>query len=164
MNRIRKILAPTDLSELSVAGLRYALDMIADGDAEVIVYNVIGPGEPSIPLELADWVAAHAELPRVQQIVQKRKGLVATFLLEYFGSLTSELKLRIAVDTGLPEKKIVEKASEEGADLIVMSTHGRTGFRHMIIGSVTEKVIRRAACPVLTIHPARPRAIPRAVA
>jgi len=53
---------------------------------------------------------------------------------------------------GAPAKNIVQEAKKEGADLIVMSTHGRTGLAHMLVGSVTEKVIRHAPCPVLSIH------------
>lgn len=50
---------------------------------------------------------------------------------------------------GTPQKNIVEKAAEEGVDMIVMSTHGRTGLNHIIMGSVAEKVVARATCPVL---------------
>jgi universal stress protein A len=65
--------------------------------------------------------------------------------------------VRQAVEFGMPVDNIVEKAANEGVDLIVMSTHGRTGLEHMILGSVTEKVVARASCPVLVVphrHPA----------
>src|SRR5262249_33201377 len=50
-----------------------------------------------------------------------------------------------------------ERARDDGADLIVMSTHGRTGFSHILLGSVTEKVVRTAPCPVVSIHPKEER-------
>ena len=54
---------------------------------------------------------------------------------------------------GLAYKNIVERARDDGADLIVMSTHGRTGFSHVLLGSVTEKVVRTAPCAVVSIRP-----------
>lgn len=63
------------------------------------------------------------------------------------------VKVRQIVEIGVPYKRIVEKAEEEGVDMIIMSTHGRSGFDHMLIGGVTEKVVRRASCPVLSIRP-----------
>ena len=54
---------------------------------------------------------------------------------------------------GLPYKNIVERARDDGADLIAMSTHGRKGFSHVLLGSVTEKVVRTAPCPVVSLHP-----------
>jgi universal stress protein A len=54
---------------------------------------------------------------------------------------------------GIPYRKIVEVAADEKLDLIVMATHGRTGFSHLFLGSVAEKVVRTAPCPVLTIRP-----------
>jgi nucleotide-binding universal stress UspA family protein len=57
------------------------------------------------------------------------------------------------VEVGLAAEKIIEAAKEKDADMIVMTTHGRTGFSHALIGSVAEKVVRQAPCPVLTIRP-----------
>jgi universal stress protein A len=59
---------------------------------------------------------------------------------------------------GTPYRKIVEVAEEEQSDMIVMATHGRTGLSHLVMGSVAEKVVRTATCPVLTIRPASPSA------
>jgi len=61
----------------------------------------------------------------------------------------------VEVGVGVAYQRIVEKSAAEGVDLIVMSTHGRTGFLHVLIGSVTEKVVRMAACPVLSVRPAK---------
>jgi nucleotide-binding universal stress UspA family protein len=77
------------------------------------------------------------------------------FLKEHLADSSPGAKIRHEVEIGIPHKRIVEKAAEEGADLIVMSTHGRSGLFHMLIGSVTEKVVRRASCPVLSIHPVK---------
>src|SRR5262245_40799268 len=66
-------------------------------------------------------------------------------------------KLNRSSELGVPYRKIVEKAEAERADLIVMSTHGRTGIDYMLVGSVTQKVVARASCPVLSIRPADSR-------
>ncbi|HWM86759.1 MAG TPA: universal stress protein, partial [Kofleriaceae bacterium] len=57
------------------------------------------------------------------------------------------------ISQGVPFAEVVREAREGGFDLIVMGTHGRTGLRHALIGSVAEKVVRKAPCPVLTVRP-----------
>lgn len=153
MQTIKKILAPTDLSDMSKAGTRYALEMASSQGAEVITYNVVGYEEGPFPPGLEEWVSSHEELPRVQEIVEERKRLLAKFLRENFAEWIPQAKIRQEVDVGSPYRRIVEKAAEEGVDIIVMSTHGRTGLLHMLIGSVAEKIVRLATCPVLTIRP-----------
>ena len=61
--------------------------------------------------------------------------------------------IKILVRNGSPAEEIVKAAKEMDADIIVMSTHGRTGVRRTVIGSVAEKVVRHALCPVLTVKP-----------
>jgi universal stress protein A len=63
------------------------------------------------------------------------------------------------VALGVPYQKILETATAESADLIVMATHGRTGLGHLVIGSVAERVVRLAPCPVLTIRPPGDRSL-----
>ena len=65
----------------------------------------------------------------------------------------SKVEVARRVVVGIPYRKIVEVAEEEKSDLIVMTTHGRTGLSHLVMGSVTEKIVRTAPCPVLTIRP-----------
>lgn len=155
MDKVKKILAPTDFSDMSKVGVRHALEMASAQGAEIIVYNVVGYEEGPFPPGLEDWVSSHEELPRVQEIVEERKRLLAKFLGENFAGFVSQARIREEVDVGSPYKKIVEKAAEEGVDIIVMSTHGRTGLLHMLVGSVAERVVRLATCPVLTIRPTK---------
>jgi nucleotide-binding universal stress UspA family protein len=65
----------------------------------------------------------------------------------------SKVDVARRVVVGIPYRKIVEVAEEEKSDLIVMTTHGRTGLSHLVMGSVAEKIVRTAPCPVLTIRP-----------
>jgi nucleotide-binding universal stress UspA family protein len=140
---IKKVLAPTDLSELSLSGLRYALEAV-DEDGELIVYHVIGPSE--------EWLARHEEIRSMEDILENRRKILADFAKITLGTPRS-VTIRTEVDLGVPYEKIVDKAAAEKADLIIMSTHGWGGLLHMLLGSVTEKVVNKAACPVLSIHP-----------
>ena len=147
MEKKKRILAPTDLSELSEVGVRSALEMARTRGAEVIVYHVIGYAEINVHDE-AFYSKSLAEL-----LLKERKRLLAKFLRESFADIIPQVTIRQEVEVGVPHKRIVEKAAEEGAELIVMSTHGRTGLLHMLVGSVTEKVVQWSACPVLSIRP-----------
>ncbi len=69
-----------------------------------------------------------------------------------FPELLSKVKIRQEVVIGIPHERIVERAERKDVDMIVMSTHGRTGLAHMLIGSVTEHVVRRSICPVLSVR------------
>jgi nucleotide-binding universal stress UspA family protein len=145
VEKIRKILAPTDLSELSLAGVNYALELAHSQDSEVILYHVIGITE--------NWLSGRDEFDPVRGLIEDQKSLLDRFMKEKLSDLSGKVKVRQLVEIGVPYKSIVEKAEEEGVDMIIMSTHGRSGFDHMLIGGVTEKVVRRATCPVLSIRP-----------
>jgi len=140
MTRVRKILAPTDFSELSKLGLRYALEIAWDESAEVIVYHAIDLG--------LDWHDRRADYGPNRDLLEESRRVLDKFLAENFADL---VKVRQVVEFGAPYKNIVEKAATEGVDMIVMSTHGRTGVDHFILGSVTEKVVAHAPCPVLVV-------------
>lgn len=151
MHQIRKILAPVDLSNLSKLGLRYALEIAQSQEAEVVVYNILTVEETPFPQGAEEWVAKQTELPKVKRTLDRRRKQLERFLADEFD--VQNHKVRLEVEIGTPYKKIVEKAQREGVDMIVMSTHGRTGVMHMLIGSVTERVVRRAPCPVLSVPP-----------
>jgi nucleotide-binding universal stress UspA family protein len=153
MEKVRKILAPADLSTLSKEGIRYALDFARSQGAEIVVYNVITPEETPFPQALEEWLVKQVDLPKVKKTIDERKRRLAEFINENFADYLASINVRQDVEIGTPYKKIVEKAEEEGADMIVLCTHGRTGLLHMLIGSVTEQVVRRAPCPVLAVPP-----------
>jgi nucleotide-binding universal stress UspA family protein len=152
MNQVKKILAPTDLSELSRAGVRYTLEHAASTGTEVIVYNVVGYQEVR-PYYGFDVGYAPEETLAVEELVEEHRRHLAEFLRKNFFELIGKAKIRQEVDVGTPYLKIVEKAAAENVDMIIISTHGRTGFIHALIGSVAEKVVRLATCPVFTVRP-----------
>ncbi len=151
MKEIKKILATTDLSELSKVGVRYALEMAESDGAEVVVFHVCDYAE-ALPSSLIGQVSIHPRFETAEEFFNKHKKRVDEFLVKNFSDLVAKVNVHPEVDVGVDYKKIVERAEKEGADMIVMSTHGRTGLGHMLIGSVTEQVVRRSACPVLSVR------------
>jgi universal stress protein A len=154
MDAIKKILAPTDLSDTSRAGVRYALEMAAVFGAEVHIYSVVHYEEAApYPFGLDEGAAMHLPVVDVKTFLEERNQAVSRFIGDNFGDLLTNLSVHHATDMGIASDKILEKAVAIGANLIVMSTHGRTGLGHMLIGSITEQVVRRSSCPVLSIRP-----------
>ncbi|HUF42874.1 MAG TPA: universal stress protein [Verrucomicrobiae bacterium] len=142
---IARILAPTDLSKLSRAAVRYAMEMALAQGAEVVVYHVIS--------EDGDWFDKDDALNPANALLPKQKQRLAEFVKENCAGFLGKVKVREIVEVGVPYKEIVRKADEEKADLIVMSTHGRTGLEQVMLGSVTAKVVARANCPVVSLRP-----------
>jgi universal stress protein A len=153
MPKLKKILAPADLSALSIIGVRYALDLAQWQQSEVIIYHIVTVEETPFPQGNEAWVATQTEHPKVKRLLDQRRKQLDAFMRGNFPDGFANSKLRQEVGIGTPYKAIVDAAIAEAADLIVMSTHGRTGLAHMLIGSVTEKVLRRAPCPVLAVPP-----------
>jgi universal stress protein A len=143
---IRRILAPTDFSELSKQGLRSALELAQSFGAELLLLHVVDP--PAYPVE--GIVPSHLGAPLMDDLERQAGTELAQMLPE---APASRVNISRRVGVGIPHRKIVEVAEEEEADLIVLTTHGRTGLSHLIMGSVAEKVVRTALCPVLTIRP-----------
>jgi nucleotide-binding universal stress UspA family protein len=77
------------------------------------------------------------------------------FLNYHCGDILPFVETRTSVELGTPETNIVDRARASRADLIVLTTHGRTGLAHVLLGSVAERVVRHAECPVVTVRPAR---------
>ena len=140
----KKILAPTDFSALSRPAVRYALEIGLERNAEVIVYHVLR--------EDSDWFGKDDRLNPASVLLPRQKALLRKFVEENFADMVGKVKIAEAVETGIAYNKIVTKAEEEKVDLIVMSTHGRTGIEQVMLGSVTAKVVARAGCPVLSIR------------
>lgn len=151
MEKIKRILAPTDLSELSQVGVRYALNLAKAVGAEVTVYHAVNSEEL---LWYGEKMKEKTAFAPPYPVLEKYQSALSQFLKGNFSDLIPSLKVHEKVEMGSPDENIVEEASKGGTDLIVISTHGRTGLSHMLMGSVTEKVVRHAPCPVLSIRPA----------
>jgi len=143
MSKINKILAPTDYSELSCVGLRRAFETAHESGAELIVLHVVDMSN--------DWFGAHENLGPVRTLMAEQKEFLDKFLREKFADYMNLVEVRQMVEMGGADVNIADLAGREAVDLVIMSTHGRTGLDHILLGSVTEKVIAHAHCPVLAI-------------
>jgi nucleotide-binding universal stress UspA family protein len=143
MRAVKKILAPTDFSLVSVAGLRYALELARELPATVIVYHAVTLGE------LSDYGSTSP----AADFLDRYRSALDRFLETHCSDLLPSVTVERRVELGAPDAGIVEAARRENVGLIVMSTHGATGLSRFLVGSVTEKVVRQAPCPVLSIRP-----------
>lgn len=137
MVSLQRILVPTDFSEFSNAAIQYAQELAKLGNGRVFLLHV--PGTTGENFE-ADFPIGPFETATQGTIMPAPKGSVGP---EY------------AVRIGAAADEIIRYAGDREIDLIVMGTHGRGGVSHLLMGSVAEKVIRSAACPVLVVPRAR---------
>lgn len=150
------ILVPTDFSAPAARALRYAAALGARFEAHLLVVYA-DPFVPAFDFAASEAVAIH--IPQNDLIAAARENL-QTFA-ETNISTAMPYDLRVVV--GTPTDAIVAQVRESGANLIVMGTHGRTGLRHLLFGSVTEAVMRVAPVPVIAVHGATPETAPMQV-
>jgi nucleotide-binding universal stress UspA family protein len=145
--KMARILCAVDFSEYSQYALRYAVELAKLFDAEMLLLNV---------LELAFVPTyAMAGLPELSLPTEQIERDTQQRMDELIAECSAQHKKTCGtVRIGTPFVEIIRYAREIGADLIVVGTHGRTGLRHVFIGSVAERVVRKAPCPVLSVkHP-----------
>jgi nucleotide-binding universal stress UspA family protein len=145
---LKRILAPTDFSEHSANALKYAAAFAEKFDCELHLLHVVQDLGVMVP----DLVtAAPPMLPSVDQMSVAARTALDRVAKE---NDLERFRLHKHVSQGTPFYEIIRLAREADVDLIVMGTHGRTGLRHVLMGSVCDKVVRKAPCPVLTVrHP-----------
>jgi nucleotide-binding universal stress UspA family protein len=155
MASLERILVPTDFSPCSHAALGYAVFLASRTGGTVEVLHVIEPVE-SIDASTTTVVdpqgkpQALAALQRARSEEQMRR-----FVTDVPGAKGVEIHPRI--EEGHSSEVLVRIANDELFDLVVIGTHGRTGLKRLVVGSVAEKVIREAACPVMTVRVADAR-------
>jgi universal stress protein A len=145
---IRQILAPTDFSDFSTHAIECAYELARKFGAKLLLLHVVEL--PVFPIE--GYVPQHV-VPLIEDL-KRQWSLELEGILPAAQGITVEITRRVV--TGTPYRKIVEIAEAENVDLIVMATRGRTGLSHLVMGSVAERVVRTASCPVLTIRVTRP--------
>jgi universal stress protein A len=148
MTSVRTILVPVDFSEGSRRALKYASELAARFGATVDVLHVWDvptylPTETLINAGSQAW-----ELTRLVQ--NDAEAELAKFVAEAAASGITIARTR--AEPGVASQVIVDAARHDHYDLIVMGTQGRTGLEHVILGSVAERVVRHANCPVLTVR------------
>jgi nucleotide-binding universal stress UspA family protein len=151
--QITRILVPVDFSSHSDRAFRYALRLANRFDASLELLHVIDN-----PIASGAWTAEVyvPNLPEMLDTLRREAEKRLAVLKSDAGR--GGVYVETDVLTGQPAHTIVEHAQTGGFDLIVMGTHGRTGFSHLFVGSVAERVVRRAPCPVLTVRDTTRRA------
>jgi len=137
------ILLPTDGSDGIAQAATHAQALAERFDATVHVLSVVDTRNrfesPTSGLSTEAWKEAEAE--RAEHAIETTVA-----------ALPSDLAVETAVVDGVPKTAILDYVDDEGMDMVVMGTHGRTGLDHYLIGSVAEKVVRRSPVPVVTVR------------
>ncbi len=144
------IICATDFSDAAECAERQAVELARAIGADLVFVHVA----VETPL-YGESVFAMADVNRVYEA---QRQWAETALRERVARVQAQgVSARMTVRSGVPFEQIVEAAKDEKADMIVIGTHGRTGLHRFLLGSVAERVIRMAPCPVLTVRPAPER-------
>jgi nucleotide-binding universal stress UspA family protein len=148
MPKIQKIVCPVDFSNCAQQALKYATELAKQFDAELsIVHAYEDPAAYVTPMPMSGYVGPGAEL-----LLELRKQLEQRLTQTTAEVQQLGVRVRSELLEGAPYRVVLDWAKEYGADLIVVGTHGHTGLTHALLGSVTERIVRMAHCPVLTIR------------
>jgi nucleotide-binding universal stress UspA family protein len=146
MADIQRILCPVDFSEGARHALEHAIVFAKWYAAQITVFHVYSAPQPLVPV-----LTVPGDVPLLPALQPEEVG---EEVRRFCRPLTpADVSLAFAVKEGSPAKEIVRHADDISADLLIMGTHGRGGFERLILGSVTEKVLRTTQRPVLTVPP-----------
>lgn len=145
IQNLKKILAPIDFSEYSMEALRGAMELAKDLDGELHIVHVVAPH-----FALLDKMREQA---RETLMLEEAEEELARIRKDDCGN---SAKVATQAMVGPPVPKLVEYATQQQIDLILLATHGRTGIEHLMIGSVAEKLARYAPCSVLVFRRRKP--------
>jgi len=144
---LRQLLVPTDFSDRSEVALAYGIALTKQFDGSLHLLHVV------------ESVVAAEPQPRNWEAREDIDRAVAANAWDDLHRLIppqerSRLRIQFALEWGMPFVEIIRYARAHGIDLITLGTHGRSGIKHLLMGSVAENVVRTAPCPVLTVrHP-----------
>jgi nucleotide-binding universal stress UspA family protein len=144
------ILVTTDFSEAGDHAIAHAFRMAADHGAEVVLLHVVETIVAPNPL-YAHYYLTDPLSPEAQASVEAEARQALLERIPKDGAIAG-VPHRVVVSQGLPAEEIIRTTAEEQADLVVISTHGRTGLKHLLLGSTAERVIRHVHCPVLVVR------------
>jgi nucleotide-binding universal stress UspA family protein len=144
MINLQTILVPSDFSECSDQAVRYGLELARRFDAQVHLLHVVQ--DPVTQ----PWAAEGFSVPLFEVVEQWQKKAIERLTASVPEADRARVTVACVVST--PYSEILDYAAEHDIDLIVMGTHGRGGVTHMLLGSIAERVVRRAPCPVLTVR------------
>jgi nucleotide-binding universal stress UspA family protein len=153
MKKIEKILVPTDLSEDSLPGVGYALNLAETLGADVNVLYVLS-GEEFLEYgeKLRERIVNDPTFRVPDPFLKEYEVAVKRFLADHFADIIPSVRVREQVEIGDLDEEIASEAEKQKADLIVLSVRKRTGIARFLKSDISEKVTRKAPCPVLTIR------------
>lgn len=148
MVQIKKILVPTDFSVNSKPAIHYACYLAKPFNATIEVVHIL-----ETPYQIKSETILIGTGDKNQTILEYVQEQAQLEMDHFIGTLRQDLPIDIhtRIETGSSYEQILRIAEEEKIDLIVMGTHGRSGISHALLGSVAEKIVRKAPCAVLTI-------------
>ncbi|HXY54871.1 MAG TPA: universal stress protein [Nitrospirota bacterium] len=143
--QIKTILFPTDFSQGARAAMDHAISLARDYNARLILLYVIQD------ISIAEWyIPSSLSVADLVEDMQKSAWKEMDKWAEEVSTKVKDVEKMVV--RGVPFAEIIKTARDKKADMIVIGTHGRTGIDHMLFGSTAEKVVRKAACPVLTVR------------
>lgn len=142
----KKILFPTDFSVASDYAMSYAISMVKRYKAKFFLLHVV-----DTTYDISGFYIPHIS---AEKLMQEMGDAAEKKLTNISSAISRRIKTcEIVVKSGIPHKEILKFAKDKGIDMIIMGTHGKAGLDHLLFGSTTERVLRQAYCPVLTIRP-----------
>lgn len=141
---LRRIMVPVDFSEPSRKAVHYAKAFAEQFGSRLVLLHVVEPMAYPPDFAVVPLLPPDVEEARTRELRRQLEEIAA--------GVGTGLLVDTKVIPGRPWKGVVEEATATGVDLIVVSTHGYTGFKHALLGSVAEKIVRHAPCPVLVVR------------
>lgn len=143
MKIFKKILCPVDFSDYSILALRYATALAKDNDAELIIYHSIPDLTPAISYLEGEFLLTVSDA-----LLNNAKSTLDSWIKKF---VDPDLEVEKVVGQGNPAESIIEISHKRRIDLLVMGTHGVTGYERFLMGSVTNRVLHKSSVPVLVV-------------
>jgi len=140
---IRAILVPIDFSDNARAVIEWAAHLAGEQKSKLVLFHAY-----HLPVEFQQLEGAYLPPDFWSNVKQEAEQQLASHSQKI---RTHQVEVEALVREGYPATVIIEAAESHGADLIVIGTHGHTGLKHLLLGSIAERVVQKAPCPVLTV-------------
>jgi universal stress protein A len=145
----KRILVPTDFSTYSDNALRHAIDIARQYHATVFLLHVI---DSNVQQCAVDYCLSDAVMKGIEQESTVRSNDMLQQQITRVSGNAADIGITPYLKRGIPYDEILKEQGEKNIDLIVIASHGRTGIRRILIGSVAEKIMRSAQCPVMLVR------------